>query len=61
MTQRPSNSAPNQQPRKSQGLPVRSRLRAGIVLQIDIPAITAVQQEAQTAAATTTTAATTTV
>ncbi len=52
MTQRPSNSAPNQEPRKTQGLPVRSHLRAGIVLQVDIPAVTAVQQEAQTPVAT---------
>ena len=46
MTQTPLKT-PQRQPRaKMQGIPVRSNLRAGIILQIDIPSITAVQQEA---------------
>lgn len=39
---------PQPQPIHRQGLPVRSNLRAGVVLQIEIPSITTVQQEAQT-------------
>ena len=48
MPQRPSNAAPGQERRQPQGLPVRSHLRAGIVLQADIPSVAAIQQESQT-------------
>ena len=48
MTHITPETQPQQQPIHRQGLPVRSNLRAGVVLQIDIPSITTVQQEAQT-------------
>ena len=55
MTQTAPKIMPQQTHSKPQGIPVRSHLRAGIVLQVDIPAITAVQQAAQTPVATTVT------
>ena len=48
MTQRPANALPRQDHRQPQGIPVRSHLRAGIVLQADIPSVAAIQQESQT-------------
>jgi len=50
MIQLPPNALPNQERRKPQGLPVRSNLRAGVVLQVDIPSVVTIQQEAQTPA-----------
>ena len=41
-----------------QGMPVRSNLRAGVVLQIEIPSVTAVQQLGQTVEAAVTVPAT---
>lgn len=55
MTQTAPKIMPQQTYSKLQGIPVRSHLRAGIVLQVDIPAVTAVQQAAQTPVPTTAT------
>lgn len=58
MAQKPTNALCHPESRQLPGIAVRSHLRAGTVLQLDIPAITAVQQEAQTPAVTITTTTT---
>lgn len=60
MTATPANPLSSQECRQLQGIAVRSHLRAGIVLQVDAPALTTLQQAAQTTATATTTTATTT-